>query len=205
MNRYFVVASIQATINLPFSNLDRQRSVMSFFAEASIFGIGLILCGLFAWYIAPKKTELHKKIPRERIVGTIIGVSALWWSSRLVEPLLEGPLMQYRSLLIPIVIGVSIGSYFYLQYLFTRAFYGFILLTVTHIMHSAYTVNIGYRVVFSLICYAIGIVSMYFIANPYRFRDLLEKLSKDKRCRTITASICASMGLISLIFGFASR
>jgi hypothetical protein len=178
---------------------------MSFFEEAGIFGIGLILCGTFSFFIMPKKPELFKKIPREKIIGSIFGFVGLWWSARLAEPLLEGPLEKYRMLLNPIIIAVAIGSYFYLQYLFTRAFYGFILLAVTHIMHTAFSIDLQYRAIFSIICYAIGIACMYFIANPYRFRDLLEKLGEDKKWRTITSSVCASMGLITLIFGFVSR
>ena len=152
-----------------------------------------------------KKPELYQKLPRERYIGTVIGFIALYWSARLAEPLLEGPLEKYRVVLNPVIIAVTIAGFFYLKYVFTRAFYGFLLLVVTHSMQLAMAENVPMRWVYSVICYAIGILCMYFIANPNRFRDVLQLMGESKKYRTISLSICTSMGLISIIFAFVSR
>ena len=178
---------------------------MTFFIEGLILGIVLLGCGIFVFKVLPKKPELSQKIPRERNIGTAIGGLALVWSAFIVKPLFEGGMAQYQNYLIPIAVAATVASYFYLQYLFTRAFYGLMLLVVTHTMHTAFTENLPQRWIFSIVCMLIGIVAMYFMANPFRFRDLLEKSSKEPQWRNYTAISCFVFGSISIVFAIISK
>ena len=51
---------------------------------------------------------------------------------------------------------------------------------------------------FSVTCYLIGILAMFLIATPYRFRDLLEKIGHSRTCRTVSSLLCGLCGCVYL-------
>ena len=178
---------------------------MKFSISITFFGLILIAISFFCWKILPNKKELWRIIPRDRTIGTVLGAICLIWSAMNAYPLFEGNAARFRSLLGPAVIGITLLSFFYLDYLFTRALGGIILLSVSWLLHEAFVINIPIRQLFSIICYSLGIASFFLIAAPYRFRDMLEKISKDGRWRTVVSIVILSMGCLLILISISNH
>ena len=177
---------------------------MSFALTGSLFSLALIGAGAFAMFALPRKSELWRRLPRERIAGTVLGVLCLTWSAYLVAPLFEDNLSVYRKFLPCLVVLIAAGSYFLLEYLFTRALGGFLLLTCSYLLHEAFACQAPLRWLFAIICYALGLIGMVMIANPWRFRDLLQIITEKEKPRRAVAAGLAVCGLICLSIALGS-
>ncbi len=172
---------------------------MTFTIVGSLFGILLIGCAACALTILPSREHLWRTIPRERIVGAVLSVACLAWSAMYAYPLLEGNLEKFRGYLTPLVVVLSILSYFLLDYLFTRAIGGGMLLLTCWLMHEAFVVHAPFRPAFSVVCYVLGVAGMVFIAMPYRFRDLLEKVIRSTSWRFGVSLLLSICGVVILL------
>jgi hypothetical protein len=84
---------------------------------------------------------------------------------------------KFRTALPWIVVALSLSSFFLLDYLFARAMGGLILLAVNSLLHGAFVAHMPARPVFSFICYVLGTYALFMLGSPYRFRDLLERMT----------------------------
>ncbi|MEA2011520.1 MAG: hypothetical protein U9O87_00310 [Verrucomicrobiota bacterium] len=150
--------------------------------------------------IIPNKQTLWKKLPRERKIGTFIGFIVLMWAAYYSLPMLEGPLEKYRILVKLLVPVVTVLSYFYLDYIFTRALGGIMILGILFVLEKAFIHHIPARWVLSLLCYAWSIPAMYLIGAPWRFRNLLRNVAKDPKKRKIHIGLYLFSGGIFLVF-----
>lgn len=171
----------------------------------SIFGCVLLLAAGFVWLVLPRAPGLWRRIPRERVVGGALGLVCLIWSAKLVSPLFEGGLSRVRSLLPALVILLTVAAVLLLDYLLTRALGGFILLVVSFLLHEAFTAHVPYRALFAVVCYALGVVGLFMIGSPYRFRDFLEKSAQPGRYRCVAAASLALGGAVSLLISIAGH
>ena len=172
---------------------------MTFSTSVFLFGLVLIGVSICVWKILPKKEQLWHTIPRERYVGTALAAICLTWSAMNAYPLLEGGAAKFRSFLAPLAITITVLSYFLLDYLFSRALGGVLLLLVSWLLHEAFVVNIPFRPLFSTICYLFGIASFFLIAAPYRLRDLLEKITHEERWRTVSSILIGTIGCLLVL------
>lgn len=177
---------------------------MAFLSAGVGFGLLLIAAAVGSFYLLPRRPELWRSLPRERLAGSVLGLGCLVWSAVLVSPLLEGELGRLRPLLPVIVAVVAVGAFFYLDYLFTRALAGFVLLYSNLLMHQAFMIRAPVRPVLSAICYAGGIVALLLIAYPYLLRDFLQRGSQDRRVARGTAAALFMAGLASIGIAAAS-
>ena len=174
---------------------------MTFSIVLALWGSILIAVAFCFWRLLPEKTQLWRIIPRERYIGTALGIVCLVWSASHAHGLLEGSAEKFRVFLGPAVILITILSFFLLDYLFTRALGGLVLLLVNWLLHEAFVLNIPFRPLFAIICYLLGFASFFLIATPYRFRDWLEKISINRQWRTASSVV---MGIIGCMFAFIS-
>ena len=174
---------------------------MNFNIVLALWGSTLLGVAYCFWRVLPQKKHLWRIIPRERYIGTGLGIACLAWSAIHAHSLLEGSAEKFRVFLGPAVILITVLSYFLLDYLFTRALGGILLLLVSWLLHEAFALGIVFRPLFAIICYLLGCASFVLIAAPYRFRDWLEKISIDRRWRTASSVI---MGLIGCALVFIS-
>ena len=177
---------------------------MKFSITVSLFGIILIAFSFLCWRILPNKKQLWRIIPRDRTLGTVLGAICLIWSAMNAYPLFEGNAVKFRAFLAPAAIIITILSYFHLDYLFSRALGGILLLSISWLLHEAFVIHTPMRPLFSVICYSLGIASFFLIAAPYRFRDMLEKVTDDGRWRTGVAGIIGCMGCLLLLISISN-
>jgi len=144
--------------------------------------------------------ELWRILPRHRPAGLALGVITLAWSAWYGQLLLEGNLAPFRVwiwLAVPILAALG---YFHLDFLFTRALGGFVLLMMPFLLHGAFVAEIPHRSLFSLACYLFGLLGMVLVATPWYFRDLLERCSLSPRWRRTSAVVAGGCALFFAVF-----
>ncbi len=178
---------------------------MSFTITGGLFGAGLVLAAGLLGIVPARKPDLWRTVPRDRVAGAVIGVLCLVWSALLVQPLLQDALPGLARLLWIIVIVVSVGSILYLDYLFTRAMGGLLLLSTTHIMREAFIHHAPARWLLSIACYVLAIAGMFMIGSPWRFRDLLKLVAEKRKHRHLVAGVLLGIGLLAIVIAAATR
>jgi len=165
-----------------------------FAALSFVFAAILAALGYILGFASHRQPDLWRKLPRERILGEIITVVCLVWCTVHVLPMLEGDMARFRvwvRLLAPVL---AVLSFFFLDFLFTRALGGLFLLMVNDLLHGAFTVHLPVRPIFAVVSYALGVLAMFMIGAPWRFRDLLETCGNSVRRRvwcSATATVLA--------------
>ena len=170
---------------------------MVFRVSSILFGLALgggawlFLFGTVRW------PDLHRGLPRERVLGGIVATLCLIWAAYQVLPMLEGGLARYRIVVKLTVPVVAVLSYFHLDYLLTRAVGGLLLLVLNHLLHAAFVAQIPMRPLFSAICYVISLAGFFMVGAPWRFRDVLERAGESVQWRR---GVCAAFGVCGVAF-----
>lgn len=172
---------------------------MTFIMPSILFGLFLVAAAVFTMRILPSHQDLWRSLPRERKVGILLALIAMAWSAFEVNLMLEGSLAKLRPLLVPIVIVTTLLSYFLLDYLFTRALGGLLLLISSLLLHQAFSVFAPSRWMYALVCYVVAVAGMFMIGSPYRFRDWLEKVTVNRQWRLASATALAVGGVILMV------
>ncbi len=173
---------------------------MIFTVLGSMFAVLIISAALCVLKIFPEKKDLWRVIPREKRFGSALGFICLVWSAHHTFPIFETTAPKIRFMVLgALVIPITILSFDLLDFLFTRALGGFLLLLVNCLLHQAFVHHAVCRPLFSTLCYIFGISGIIMIAAPYHFRDLLEKISHSQPWRIMTSTILGIMGCIILL------
>lgn len=173
---------------------------MPFLFSGLLFAlIPLGLGGVF-FFGTTIKPDLHRRLPREKYLGIVIGAICLTWSAGQALPMLEGGLAKFQPLIKLLVPTVTVLSFFFLNFIFTRALGGLMMLSATHMLHQAFIHHPPCRPVFSLACYIIAVAGMVALALPWYFRDLLEKCSEEAVWRKGLGAGCWGMGILIVLF-----
>lgn len=139
----------------------------------------LSMAGIFLLCSSEKYTFL-KTIHREKKVGSVISALALGWAGLQGYELLGQDFPAISSAIPILVPALIVGVIFLMDYIFTRAMGGFMILLICDLFYQGQTQEMPGRFLFSLIGYVLAIAGMYMIGQPWRFRDLLFKSIDDK-------------------------
>ena len=156
---------------------------MTFTVPSLLFALLLAILAYVFGFTVVRKPDLWRLLPRERYVGEVVGVVCLVWSAAHVIPMLEGDLARYRAVVKVVVPVAAVLGFFYLDYLFTRALGGLFMLMASQLLHGAFVVHLPARPAYSVVCYAYGVVGMFLVGSPWRFRDLLKRATDSPRWR----------------------
>ena len=146
----------------------------------SVFVILLMaLAGIF-FLCSNEKYSFLKTIHREKKIGSVLSAVALGWAGLQGYELLGQDFPAISSAIPILVPGLIVGVIFLMDYIFTRAFGGFMILLICDLFYQGQTQEMPARFLFSFIGYALAVAGMYMIGQPWRFRDLLFKSIEDK-------------------------
>lgn len=163
----------------------------------------LLLLGVSAIFMlcSNEKYSFLKTIHREKKIGSIISALALVWAGVQGYELL-GQDFPTISSVIPILIpALIIGVFFLMDYIFTRAVGGLMILLICDLFYQGQIEEMPARFLFSLIGYALAIAGMYMIGQPWRFRDLLFKSIENKAFgKKLAIGITSSMVIMFIPF-----
>ena len=170
---------------------------MAFAINAFLFA-GFLAVGACLFAVGPmREPDLFRRLPRARILGAVVAVVCLVWSAYHVCLMLEGGLVKFRVIVKLLVPVIAILAYTHLDYLFTRALGGLVVLVVNHLLHAAFVVHLPGRPVFALVCYLLGLLGLLLVAAPWHFRDALERAAESGRYRR---GMAAALGVLSITF-----
>ncbi len=127
-----------------------------------------------------EKYSFLKKIHREKKVGSVISALALGWAGLQGYELLGQDFPGISSAIPILVPALIVGVIFLMDYIFTRAMGGFMILLICDLFYQGQAEEMPARFLFSFIGYALAVAGMYMIGQPWRFRDLLFKSIEDK-------------------------
>ena len=173
---------------------------MSFSVTSLIFGLLMAALAVVFGAAAGRRADLWRSLPRERAVGMILGVVCLVWAAYYVLPMLEGGLTRFRPAVKIAVPVVAILSYFYLDFILTRAIGGVTVLLTSHLLHRAFVERVPVRPLFSVVCFAVALVGLVLIGSPWRFRDALERACRHASWRRGLGAGLGGMALFYVLF-----
>ena len=111
---------------------------MSLTLTAVVFGGSLIVAAGAMHWASGKGGDWWKKVPRERNIGTAVGLVALIWAARIALPMLEGGLSKLKPILVPGAVVLGISCWFLLEYVMARALGGLLILMSALLLHQAF-------------------------------------------------------------------
>lgn len=142
----------------------------------------LLLLGVSAIFMlcSNEKYSFLKTIHREKKIGSIISALALVWAGVQGYELLGQDFPAISSVIPILVPALIVGVFFLMDYIFTRAIGGLMILLICDLFYQGQTGEMPARFLFSIIGYSLAIVGMYMIGQPWRFRDLVFKSIENK-------------------------
>jgi hypothetical protein len=143
-----------------------------------------------------RNPEKCRRLPRERIGGAVIGVICLVWSAWHGCQMLEGGLEKFQTIVWLLVPTSAVACWFWLDYLLARSLGGLLILTVNILLHEAFVHSMPCRWLFSAIAVCWGVLGMFLLGMPWRWRQLLEQAAANRRLAWGVAAVCAASTLI---------
>ena len=143
-----------------------------------------------------QKPDHCRRLPRERTFGTIIGLVCLVWSAWHGCQMLEGGLEKFQVIVWLLVPTGAIACWFWLDYLLARSLGGLLILTVNILLHEAFVHAVPCRSLFSLFAVLWGVLGMFLLGAPWRWRQLLETTAKNRKLAWGISAACLASTLI---------
>ena len=146
----------------------------------SLFVILVLGLALVFVFCSHEKYSFLKKIHREKKLGSVISAGAFIWAGIQGYELLGQDFPSVASVIPIIVPALIVGVFLLMDYVFTRAVGGLLIMLVCELFYIGQHTDMPARILFSFCGYAVVVVSMYMIGQPWRFRNLLFKAIEDK-------------------------
>lgn len=171
--------------------------------ELTIFRAALILAAILEagtafWLFrrTPAKQEQTDRLPRNKYAGIALGFLALLWCVPHAEPIVFNWMLP---LLYPAAILFTVLSWFFLDYLFSRALGGILILGAYYFVYGAFNFHTPGLAAFSILYWIAGITGICFSGKPCWMRDLLRSCCQSARIRWTAAGFCAILSAASIL------
>jgi len=136
--------------------------------------------------------EKWEKLPRNILFGVILAGIDFSWCIPHAKPIAPDSIAAW---LIPVAIVCLWLSYQFLDYLFARALGGFLILLAHYFLYSSFYFKAPAKPFFSVLCYVMGTLGIFFCGKPHLMRDLIRKLNVNSKWRM-------SALLLMLVYAF---
>lgn len=172
---------------------------------AFLFAACILSVAIIFKLASQEKFSFLKKVHREQKIGSLISAIALSWGGIQGYELLGQDFPSIAGV-IPILTPILIiGVYFLMDYIFTRALGGIIIMLICELFYRSQDVDMQARFLFSFVGYLFAIVAMYMVGQPWRFRDYLFKAVEDRQFGsrvTLSISICLVVMFVPFILAY---
>ena len=146
--------------------------------------------------LVPANLAKWEKLPRNVLWGMIIAVIDLAICVPQSEPIVPTGMKPW---LIPLAVISAWIVYQFLDYIFSRAFGGALILLSYYLLFASFTYHTPAKIPFALGCYGIGILGIFFCGKPFLMRDLIRKIANSAKWRNISAIISTLYTILFLI------
>jgi len=144
-----------------------------------------------------KSISKWEALPRNIIFGVTFAAIDLAWCVPQSKPIAPDFMVSW---LIPIAIVCLWLSYQFLDYLFSRAFGGFLILFAHYLLYASFVFHAPMKPFISILCYFMGTVGIFFCGKPHLMRDLIRNIAKSSKWRFSATLILA---IYAIVFGIA--
>lgn len=173
--------------------------MVSFILLSTCLGAFCLLLAAFYGILPRGLRDWQRTLPRERWLGSALGSICLVWAAYHACVMLEGDLSRFHFLVKLMVPVGGILCFFFLDFLFARALGGFFVLCANQLVHDAFVHELGARAVYSLVCLALGVIGLFLLGAPWRFRDSIDLAARQPRWSRFFAGLFLLFALV-LIF-----
>lgn len=140
-----------------------------------------------------------EKIPRAKKTGAVLSAIVIFWCIPNLRPILD-PGSFLQSLLIPLAVVAIVLSVMYLDYLFARAFAGFLILLAHYFLKEAHGADLfPWTALLAILLMIMGIAGIFVSAKPYYLRDFFRFLCRNKVVRYSSAGYFFLTGFAALL------
>ncbi len=143
-----------------------------------------------------ENTPQTDRIPRAKIPGIVLGFLALLWCVPHARPIVFDWMLP---MLYPMVIGLTILSWFFLDYLFSRALGGLMILCAYYFVHGAWEFHTPGTAGLSILYWLLGIAGIAFSGKPCWMRDFLRSCCRSPKIRTAAGISLAVLSAVTLL------
>lgn len=153
--------------------------------QAGLLSAAVISAAIGIWILrlTPEKTEMAEPVARLRLAGSVLGLAALIWCVPHARPICFGWMLDW---LYPAAVAGAVLGYYFLDYHFSRAMGGILILSSYFFVHGAFDWHTPGLPVVSVIFWIMGIMGICFGGRPCWMRDLLRKCCAVKGWRWMT-------------------
>ena len=148
--------------------------------------------------LVPANPEKWEKLPRNVWWGVVFAALSLAWCVPHSKPIAPDFMVKW---LIPIAVVCLWLAYQFLDYLFSRAFGGFLILAAHYFLYASFYYHAPIKPFFSILCFAMGTLGIFFCGKPYLMRDFIRKLASSQRWRYSAAAVAIVYFITSLLVG----
>ncbi len=159
-------------------------------------GLAALTAAFYIWKLRPESLPKIESLPRNRKLGFLLALPTLIWCIPHARPIVFDWMLP---LLWPMAIGGAVLAYFYLDYLFSRACGGMLILLAYYFVHGAFEYHTPFLPAFSVLCHLAGILGIAFSGKPCWMRDLFRALCRSGNYRALYSVYFALLGCFLLL------
>ena len=146
-----------------------------------LIGAAALAGGLLFTLDNPARLPAFRRLPRARLAGLVVGVVCLVWSAWEGCLMLEGGLARLHPVVWLLVPVTAILCWFHLDYLFARSLGGLLVFVVNALLHESFVHDTPVRWLYAVVALLWGLVGLFLLGVPWRWRQLLERAAADRR------------------------
>jgi hypothetical protein len=172
-----------------------EQDLRIYIAGLTAFGLVGLVTAVWIFRLGPENVGRWEKIPRSLVAGMPFAVVSLFWCIPHAKPLLPDSLHVF---LLPTAIFCAAATFFLLDFVFSRALGGFLVLLAYYFLHASFTYHTPVKPLFSLFCYGMGIVGLFLCGKPWLLRDWIRRFSSVGRDRCLSACLVGVFAVFCL-------
>ncbi len=166
-----------------------------YIASLVLFSCVCALCVFWSLVLAPGGVDRWERLPRNVWLGLAFGAAALAWCVPHSKPIAPDFLVPW---LIPAALACLWLCYQFLDYLFSRALGGFLILLAHYLLYSSFIYQAPFKPFFSVLCYGMGTLGIFFCGKPHLMRDFIRRICRERGWRYSAVALFAVYCLTSL-------
>jgi hypothetical protein len=134
----------------------------------AVFGVVSAACAAWFFRLTPESGEKSGKIARAVWPGVILAFADLLWCVPQTKPLLPESMHGW---LLPLVFVLTWASWMFLDYIFSRALGGFLILLAYYFLHESFSWRTPGAPGLALLCFVFGTAGIFIAGKPWLLRD----------------------------------
>ncbi len=169
---------------------------------AALFLSAGLSAALAYWFFRslPEDPKRWEALPRSVFLGAFLAAVDLGWCVPQSEPVVPDSM---KNLVFPLAVVAFFACYFYLDYLFSRAFGGLLILSAHYFLQASFANDAPVRPVISALCLAMGTLGVFLCGKPHWMRDIIRQIIAKRNWRVGAVAIASVYALVFLATGVA--